>query len=81
MKMHVSFFACTFPKITEIKIKQIGSHIILLVYYLQMVAKQQNNSHKNCLCNKLNCIWSPIKHTRDKEIEKEDSLSERAYVA
>lgn len=27
-----------------------------------------------------NCIWSPIKLTRDEEIEKEDWLSERAYA-
>jgi len=45
------YFACTFPKINEIKIKRKGSDIIHLVYYLQMAAKQQNSSHKNCLCN------------------------------
>jgi hypothetical protein len=44
-------FACNFQKISEIKIKEKGIYIPLLVSYLKIVAKQQNSCHKNCLCN------------------------------
>jgi len=51
----------------------------LSITYKWLLSNKRAVTKTACAVNQ-NCIWSPIKLTRDEEIEKVHWLSERAYV-